>query len=93
MKSVPAPRRYYLKLRFAGSAAAAARMEVLNAIRELGAFRMRRGGNAQDVLELRTSLKQSELEKRLGELARLKRGFYCRIDECDGDKGRPGTPL
>ncbi len=93
VKSAPALLRYSLKLRFAGSAAAASRMEVFNAIRELGAFRIRRGGNAQEVLELRTALKRSELEKRLGELARLKRGFYCRIDECDGDKGRPGTPL
>ena len=93
IKSVPALFRYSLTPRFAGRAGEASRMEVFNAIRELGAFRMRRNGNAQDVLDIRTALKRTELEKRLRELARLKRGFYCRIDESGGDEGRTGTAV
>lgn len=92
-KSAPAPIRYILTLRFGGRAGAGSRMEVFNAIRELGAFRMRRDGSAQDILELRTALDRGELEKRLKELARGRRGFYCRVDESDEARGRTGgTP-
>lgn len=92
-KSAPALFRYILTLRFAGRAGAGSRMEAFNAIRGLGAFRMRRDGNALDILELRTALGRDELEKRLKELARSRRGFYCRVDEPDETRGRAGgTP-
>lgn len=87
-KSAPALFRYTLTLRFGGRAGAGSRMEIFNAVRELGAFRMRRDGSAQDVLEIRTALSKSEMEERLKELARARRGFYCRIDESDGARGR-----
>lgn len=87
-KSAPALFRYTLTLRFGGRAGAGSRMEIFNAIRELGAFRVRRDGSAQDVLEIRTALGRSELEKRLKELARGRRGFYCRIEDSDDGRGR-----
>ncbi|KAF0124960.1 MAG: hypothetical protein FD189_2010 [Elusimicrobia bacterium] len=86
-KETPPPvgPRYSLVLRFNGRGEGS-RMDIFNAVRELGTFRVRRDAGAADILELRSALKKSALEKRLRELARLKRSFYFRIEEARPDE-------